>query len=468
MLRQLGWIAASLAGACGACAAVPAIRVSPSGHYFVQAGGKPFFWLGDTAWSIFNHPTQADVDVYLDDRASKGFTVIQGCLVLWDALRHPNPQGQFPFFDGDPARINPAYFRNVDEIIDKAEARGLHFAILPIWTKGLSSNPRYAATFGNPEKMRSYCRFLGERYGSKNIFWVLGGDWPGRDVGGLMAAEAAGLREGAGGRKQLITYHPTGRESSSFWFQDAPWLDFNSIQSGHFIRTTNFRLIAADYAKVPVKPTVDMEPGYENITDRLVRNDPKAPRIEAPDVRRAAYLGALAGDAGFTYGCGEVYEFWSPGSGAPLPGWAAGLPWKQSLKLPGSFQVQYVRRLIESRPMLRREPDQGLLASDPDLPVLRRVEAMRGSDGSYAFVYSAAGEPFRVHLEMLSGKRLDAWWYDPRTGSARRLETGEPLAPSGVREFTPPSSGEGQDWVLVLDDAAAHYPPPGSGPYAGP
>ena len=60
------------------------VRVSDNGHYFVKADGTPFFWLGDTAWSIFNHPKPEDVDIYLNDRAAKGFTVIQGVIALWD------------------------------------------------------------------------------------------------------------------------------------------------------------------------------------------------------------------------------------------------------------------------------------------------------------------------------------------------------------------------------------------------
>ncbi len=299
------------------------IRVSDNGHYFVKADGTPFFWLGDTAWSIFNHPKPEDVDIYLDDRAAKGFTVIQGCMVLWDGLRRANPDGQLPFIDGDPSKINEAYFKNADSVIEKITARGLYAAILPIWTKGMSTSARNAGTLGNPEKMKSYCKFLGQRHGQKNVFWVLGGDWPGTDIGALFEAEVTGLIEGAGTNKTLITFHPTGRQSSSFWFHDSPWLDFNSIQSGHFIHTTNFRLVAGDFSRTPAKPVLDMEPGYENITDGLVRNNTNATRITATDVRRSAYLAVFAGAAGHTYGCGEVYEFWSPESRGPLPGWAA-------------------------------------------------------------------------------------------------------------------------------------------------
>jgi hypothetical protein len=437
------------------------IRVSGNGRYFVQADGKPFFWLGDTAWSIFNHPKPEEVDAYLDDRAAKGFTVIQGCLILWDGLRVPNPDGQLPFIGGDPARINEAFFKNVDSIIAKAEARGLRMGILPMWTKSYGANPRFADTLGNPEKMRGYARFLGERYGRHPIFWILGGDTPGRDIRPLIEAMAAGLREGAGDSKMMITYHPTGRQSSSFWFQDAPWLDFNSMQSGHRIATTNFEMVADDYAKTPVKPTLDMEPGYENITNNLVRDNPNAPRIQAVDVRRAAYLAVFAGAAGHTYGNGEVYEFWSPESGRPLTGWSAHMPWRQALQLPASSQVQNLRWLVESRPMLERMPDPSLIVGENSPRAVERFAAMRGSDGSYAFVYIPSGKrAVTVRTGILSGATTKAWWYDPRTGAA----TGFAVFPKAeTHEFKIPSESD-DDWVLVLDDASRNYGPPGRRP----
>jgi Protein of unknown function (DUF4038)/Putative collagen-binding domain of a collagenase len=438
------------------------IHVSDNGHYFVKADGTPFFWLADTAWSIFDHPQPADVDIYLNDRAAKGFTVIQGVIALWDYTRHTNCDGQLPFVNGDLGRINEAYYKNVDSVLDKVEAHGMYMAILPYWHKNAGDRLSVDDT---PEKMQAYCKFLAQRYARRNVFWILGGDSTadgeaGEKIQHITDLEAQGLIEGAraaGVDKIMISYHPTGRQSSSFWFQDSPWLDFNSIQSGHFIRTTNFRLVANDFEKTPAKPTLDMEPGYENITDGLVRNRTNATRIAATDVRRSAYLAVFAGAAGHSYGCGEVYEFWSPETRGPLPGWGAGLPWRESLKLPGSSQVQYVRYLIESRPMLDRIPDQSLLA-EGDLPVLERVEATRSADGSYGFVYTTDGKSFQVRTGKLSGKKLVAWWYDPRTGKAKKFGS---FAKTDTREFTPPSSGIGNDWVLVLDDAKKKYPAPG-------
>jgi hypothetical protein len=494
-LLNLSVAAAQNAPAQSAPAPLPAIRVADNGRHFVQADGTPFFWLGDTAWCIFNHPTPADVDLYLDDRKAKGFTVIQGCIAVWDHATRRNPDGQTPFNNagrgatGNPT-INEAFYKNVDRIVDKATQRGLYMAILPFWTKNTRSGP-----FNDPAVMGPYCEFLAKRYAAKNVFFVLGGD-TGADAAILPAidAEAAGLLQGAkdaGVNKIMITYHPTGRQSSSFWFQDRPWLDFNAIQSGHFINTTNFQIVAQDYAKTPVKPTLDMEPGYENITDNLVRTGvtPDTRRIQAVDVRRSAYLAVFAGAAGHTYGNGEVYEFWEPGRAAAMPGWAANLPWKESLKLPAAGQVQYLRWLIESRPMLERIPDQSLVVSGspavatvpasragpagpgagppgrgPRTSALDRVEATRGSSGSYAFVYLPAGQTkVTVNTAKLSGTTLTAWWYDPRTGTAAKIDTAPKTA---TRDFTVPPADEKlpasqADWILVLDDASKNFPDPG-------
>ncbi len=114
---------------------LPAIRVSANGRYFETTDGTPFFWLGDTAWCIFNHPSPANVNLYLDDRKAKGFTVVQGCVAVWDYRNRANPDGQVPFVNGDPGSVNEAFFKNVDSIIDKAAERGIRMAVLPFWTK---------------------------------------------------------------------------------------------------------------------------------------------------------------------------------------------------------------------------------------------------------------------------------------------------------------------------------------------
>jgi Protein of unknown function (DUF4038) len=48
-------------------------ELNTNGRYFVR-NGEPFFWLGDTAWTIANLYTPAEAEEYLDHRARQGFT----------------------------------------------------------------------------------------------------------------------------------------------------------------------------------------------------------------------------------------------------------------------------------------------------------------------------------------------------------------------------------------------------------
>ena len=110
------------------------LRISANQRYLQTADGKPFFWLGDTAWELFHRLTREEAEKYLKNRADKGFTVIQAvALAELDGLRDPNPYGEVPLENADPTKPREAYFQHVDFIIRKAEQLGLHIGLLPTW-----------------------------------------------------------------------------------------------------------------------------------------------------------------------------------------------------------------------------------------------------------------------------------------------------------------------------------------------
>jgi len=115
--------------------------------------------------------------------------------------------------------------------------------------------------------------------------------------------------------------------------------------------------------------------------------------------------------------------------------------------------MRFVRELLESRPVLSRIPDQTLVANE--LEGADHIAVTRGDD--YAFVYDAQGRPFTVKLGKISGQRLRAWWFNPRSGDTT---AGGEFANSGTHDFIAPSEGFGSDWVLLLDDVSKNYPPP--------
>jgi len=55
-----------------------------------------------------------------------------------------------------------------------------------------------------------------------------------------------------------------------------------------------------------------------------------------------------------------------------------------------------------------------------------------------------------------STHRANGWWFNPSSGTSQLIGT---FPASGSRTFTAP---DGNDWVLVVDDAGAKLPAPGS------
>ena len=192
---------------------------------------------------------------------------------------------------------------------------------------------------------------------------------------------------------------------------------------------------------------------YEDIQRPLFQAKPDTPRATAYEVRRPNYAALFSGAFGVTYGANSIFQFHPGGEAMYRPR----ATWREALQFPGARQMQHLRALMESRPLLDRVPDQGLLSSS-DLTDGERITATRARDGSFAMIYTAAGKPFGVRLDRLSGNKIVAHWFDPRTGVA---------TPAGEfpviyqKNFTPPAGGQENDWVLVLDDAARGFGPPG-------
>src|SRR5829696_2905672 len=99
--------------------------VSPDRHFLLK-DGKPFFWLGDTAWELFHRLHRDREDRYLKRRREQGITVVKAVVLAeMDGLHTPNSYGETPLIDDDPARPNEKYFEHVDYIIDKANEYGI-------------------------------------------------------------------------------------------------------------------------------------------------------------------------------------------------------------------------------------------------------------------------------------------------------------------------------------------------------
>jgi hypothetical protein len=423
------------------------LAISSNGRYFVDQQGKPFFYLGDTAWLVFQRLNHEEVDEYLKDRAGKGFTVIQAYVLRGLGARHPDGAisliGVPPLIDRDPGRPNEAFFQNVDYVVNRANELGLVMGL--VVTKSWHVN-KHAERVFDVKNAYGFGKFLGQRYRDNAVIWYIGGDSvPGSDRE-IWVSMAKGLKDGSGGN-QLVSYHGSGHTSSSTWFHQDDWLDFNSIQSGHGWAAKTYEYITHDYGLSPPKPTVDMEPPYENHP-----TGSKTPRIDSHQVRKGAYWAMLAGAAGHGYGALDLFHLYKENDGPfPRNGF---LPWRKAIAYEGSRQVGFLRHLFEARPWYHLVPDQSVIASGQEEGE-DHIQAARAEDRSFLIAYLPHGHTIGIHMDRISGKDVKARWYDPREGTWHEIGV---YANTGTREFTPPSQGAHSDWVLVLDDAEKGYP----------
>ena len=437
-------------------AQLPLLKISANKRYFQTADGKPFFWLGDTGWLLFIKCDREEALQYLDDRKEKGFNVIQ-VMLIHDISLGVNAYGDSSIQNQDVSkpvttvgknfndRLQYDYWDHVDFIIDEAAKRGMYMALVPVW----GGNIKHV----NGAQAKTYATFLANRYKNKsNIIWLNGGDIKGSD--GLNEWKVIGNTINSLDKNHLITFHPRGRNSSSAWFHKEPWLDFNMFQSGHrsYAQDTsasetlhygedNWKYVNDDYKLLPIKPTFDGEPSYEDIPYGL--HKPDEPYWQDYEIRRYAYWSVFAGGCGFTYGHNSVMQFYTPGdSGISF---FPKIRWQEGLNAAGAGQMKHLKRLILSKSYFDRVPDQSMIANNGDR--YDKVIATRGRD--YAFFYVYNGRNFKVEISKLRFYPKKAGWFSPRNGETTWINDYRNVM---VNDFDPPGEkGNGNDWVLILE-----------------
>ena len=436
--------------------------ISPDGHYLQYADGRPFFYLGDTAWELFHRLDREQADRYLNDRAQKGYNVIQAvALAELDGVDVDNAYGHKPLLNRNPAQ--PAtvegeqndYWDHVDYIVQKANSLGMYIGLLPTWGRYWNDgNPIFT-----PQNAEQYGRWIAERYKDKDVIWILGGDRnPDNELKHeIIRSMARGIR--SVDQKSLITFHPTGWQSSSKWFHQDEWLSFNSRQSGHHQRFDSNAKILDDFRLSPAKPIMEIEPLYED--HPLEFNADNEGHSTAWDVRRALYWSVFYGSAGVTYGHHSVWQMYDAGR-APIN--RPLLPWHKAINQPAAGQAQHLKNLMLSRPYFTRRPAPDFIVQGEyysAMPGKGRYHfaATIDTEGRYAMVYAPIGREFSIKGELLQKGMLVAWWYNPRTGKATKI--GKFMNDGSALTFTPPVPNEAEDWVLVVDSADEKFGAPG-------
>jgi len=431
---------------------LPLLKVSKNKKYLITEQGDPFLWLGGTAWEMIHRLKKQEIDEYLSDRSDKGFTVIQTVILAeLDGLNIPNAYGEKPLINNDPTQLNEKYFELVDYVVEKASSLGLYVAFLPTWGDKFNKRWGVGPEIFNPENARIYGRLLAKRYlTNNNVIWVLGGD---RIPENEMHYQI--IRQMAEGIKDmdtihLMSYHPSGAKMASEFFKEDKWLDIDMFQSGHSRIVREYDFVTASMGSAIKQPVINAEARYENIPDRFWENKNHG-WLDDADVRVSAYWSLLAGAAGYTYGCNDIWQMYDTNR-APIL--FARTEWKSALDLPGSTHIKYLKQIFDYLPWQTLNFNPSLVMGENPKDESHTIAAI-SEKKDLMVAYTPMGKTIHLDLTQLNSENIIGYWFNPRSGTLKSIGL---INGSETIEFSPWATGWGSDFMLILvsKDAPEH------------
>ena len=430
------------------------LRLSPNRRYLVDRLANPFLVKEISAWGLIQSMSELEATEFMDRVQVRGFNTLLVSVISNDqrfAGKPPSWQGHNPFLTpGDFSTVNHEYFEHVDRVLAMARAKGLLVLLVPCYL-GYPDDPTqgWAQALLDPanslDKSREYGRFLGGRYRLfSNILWVAGGDNSAKDqLQPHLRNIIDGIRELDG---HLWTGHFDAGSGDVFSTDNRAFADSIDID-GLYVWTEAELGVRGPQYKVELerfasgKPIIQLDQSYEQDLPHFDDN------LDHRWIRRKNYDGLLSGCAGTSFSPGtrdnQLYTFKN---------------WRLLMNTQGMAEARIVFALFESRAWQSLVPD-----TDSRLVIGGRggfgdtdyACAARSSNGSTAIVYVPSARTLTLDMSQISGTTALAWWFDPQTGVADRIDY---YPTTGPQTFTSPSDG---DWVLVVDDANKNFLPPG-------
>ena len=401
------------------------LAVGPDQRHLVDTAGRPFFLVGDTAWSLIQGLPVSEAKTYIDARKAQGYNTILTNAIFRNRDMD-TPRG-LPFADGDLRHLNEAYWAGMDEIVRYARSRGVTLYVGMIWFA--DAGGWGDGTMPSDAEFRSYGTWLGNRYrDADNVIWFAGGDdsdaaWPPKAdllVGAFKSAHP----------RAVVSYHSqdTGPQMRS-----RAWHDFYSFQFNSNSEPYPYTIAREVLGFSPRRPVLDMEPAY----DPSPCCSPDNPTTEPQENRRYGWWTTLSGALGVVYGGPEA---------AWHVGFASG--WKTSygaINRPAAVQTATIGKVLARYDWSSLVPDwDGTVLGDRGYGGAEFVAAARSGDGRLIMAYTPVARSVTVDLTRLSGPGT-AIWIDPATGD----QVGAAMAVDnrGQRSFASPLD---EDALLVL------------------
>ncbi len=365
-----------------------------------------------------------------------------------DGINVPNHYGEYPLKNNDPTLLNEKYFELVDFVLKEAEARDMYVALLPTWgDKVILLEWGRGPLLFTTHNAYQYGMTIGNRYKDQdNIIWIMGGDRipSNKTEYTIFDSMAKGIK--AVDKVHMMTFHPLGTHIASDHFNES-WLDFDMFQSGHDRDIKEFDYVYRALKNDETRPIINGEGRYENIPHKFWESkEDQSIWLDEHDARVSGWWSIMAGCAGYTYGCNDVWQMYDK---EKEPVIKAKTHWKKALQLPGATQMKHLRSFFESLPWNELILNQSLILSDnppgPDYILCRQLQ-----DFSTIVIYIPTGSPLLLDTTSIKEEKEYAW-YNPRQGTYSPWI--KIVFPSEEFLFEPDCSGRECDTVLVIKNA---------------
>jgi len=417
-------------------------------RHFERQDGKPFWFLGDTAWALYTDNAEEKHDRaaalrYIDVRAGQGINVLHTMLLSEAGWGN---QGGKPWEDLSTEKLNPGYWQEVDRRLAHSNSKGIVCGLALAWGDKRKQEPFAWRMFPDVAARQRYARYIAARYSAFDVYFIVSGEWH-AEVRTRPSTDEAVRREfiaigdalnDADPHGRMVAIHPMTAQGSVREFNAAKWMDFGDYQQNY--RDLHGRILES---RTTGKPVVNSEYGYF-LRDQSGDGVPDKDNSTSADAMRHATWDIVMAGGYVVTGFGTTYF-----GGNRDPG-----PFDLDAKKNDVWEAQlgHVRRVFLPTPWWKLQPHDDLLA----------CETPRGKEGKEferltppATTYWCLADPGRQYLIYARGLSaavkvdlkagpLSAMQFNPRTGERKDLGSN---SGKEIFEFRPPDE---QDWVVLL------------------
>ncbi len=435
--------------------------------YFVYADGTPFFYLGDTHWSMmkeeFDEPgphagklkTDSHFKAIVDRRVEQRFTVYQSEPIGISVYLSDSNKVGIDYSDGISAD-DVKGFQKMDKYFAYIAQKGLVHAnsqfFFPNEMKAIENDDAY---------LERLSRYWVARYSAYPVFWTLGQEVDDDFYGKFDRSNnpyvkvckwlyqydpyrhpISAHQENAG----CVTRTGNGSNVQPSIFQNVPGHTWYAVQWSRPLNQPFDLSVPKDFWNGGQgKPAILYEGKYCYLWTKDF------------GARAQGWYAYLTGLYGYGYGAEDIWLYLSTydmkstsrhdGVSAVTPEDKA-IPWSEALELPSAIQMGYMKKFLQEREWWKLTPEfsGGEMRFTPGAKVF--YVAAHEQAKRFVFYFYSTGTETGTLENLPIGRVVTAVWFDPQTGAYQPPVT---LTASESGTVALPKKPNDADWVLYVE-----------------